>query len=128
MSVFRFLYKDFALNGIVSEGVKPTLSEIESFEECPENADIELNEQIITTVIEGKDKNCGFSAGDNVEVREGELVNLCGKVIAVDGLTVTVMPNHKELTEPLEFAARELKKYFTVGDHVKVCFYLCTLM
>ena len=31
-----------------------------------------------------------------------------------------IQPKHDELKEPLEFGAHELKKYFNMGDHVKV--------
>ena len=35
--------------------------------------------------------------GDVVEVTEGDLMNLQGKVLSVDGNTVTVLPRHKDL-------------------------------
>lgn len=38
-----------------------------------------------------------FSTGDNVEVSEGELINLQGKIIAIDGSMITVMPKHEDL-------------------------------
>lgn len=44
-----------------------------------------------------------FSNGDNVEVQEGELINLQGKVIAVDGNKITMLPKHDDLKDPLEF-------------------------
>jgi transcription elongation factor SPT5 len=61
-----------------------------------------------------------FSTGDNVEVIEGELMNLLGKILAVDGSKITMQPKHDDLKDPLEFQANELKKYFRQGDHVKV--------
>ncbi len=36
-----FLYKSFAMSAIVAEGIKPTLSELERFEDQPEGIDIE---------------------------------------------------------------------------------------
>ena len=36
-----FLFKSFAMSAIVSEGVKPTLAELEKFEEQTEGMDIE---------------------------------------------------------------------------------------
>ncbi|KAL7286586.1 hypothetical protein TKK_0019213 [Trichogramma kaykai] len=114
-----FLYKDFNLNAIVSDSVKPTLSEIESFEENPENVNLELNQNDPFTSQKGIVTH-SFSVGDNVEVCEGELANLLGKVISVDGNSVQVAANHEQLKEPIEFPVRELKKYFVIGDHVKV--------
>uniref|UniRef100_H2Y420 Transcription elongation factor SPT5 n=1 Tax=Ciona savignyi TaxID=51511 RepID=H2Y420_CIOSA len=108
-----FLYKNFTLNTICVDGIKPTLSELEKFEEQPEGLDIESNGN-------KSEKSNRFAPGDNVEVAEGELINLQGKVISVIGSKVTMMPKHEELTDPLEFLAHELRKHFNMGDHVKV--------
>lgn len=68
------------------------MSELEKFEEAPEGIDIELP-------TGGKDDGPGhsFSAGDNVEVCEGELMNLQGKILAIDGHLITIMPKHEDL-------------------------------
>ena len=109
-----YLYKNFLMNAILAEGVKPTLTELERFEEAPEGIDIELS------AADKEDAAHAFSNGDNVEVIEGELINLQGKVVAVDGSKITIMPKHEDLKDPLEFQANELKKYFSQGDHVRV--------
>lgn len=59
------------MSAVIIDGVKPTLAELERFEEQPEGIDLELP-------IEKEDKAVthSFSAGDNVEVCEGELINL----------------------------------------------------
>ena len=36
-----FLYKSFVMSAILAEGVKPTLAELERFEDQPEGMDIE---------------------------------------------------------------------------------------
>uniref|UniRef100_A0A8C4QQR9 Transcription elongation factor SPT5 n=1 Tax=Eptatretus burgeri TaxID=7764 RepID=A0A8C4QQR9_EPTBU len=111
-----FIFKNFAMSAIISEGVKPTLSELEKFEDQPEGINLEL-----VTDVKGKgDKEHSFQPGDNVEVCEGELINLQGQVLSVDGNKITIMPKHEDLKDPLEFPAHELKKYFRIGDHVKV--------
>lgn len=83
-------------------GVKPTLSELEKFEEAPEGIDIELP-------AGGKEDGPGhsFSAGDNVEVCQGELMHLQGKILAIDGSMISVMPKHEDLT-----VSNFLKIYF----------------
>lgn len=105
------LYKVFPMEAIVVDGVKPTLVELESTEEQGlDNAELQL----------GAEKETRFAPGDKVEVSEGELIHLQGKVIAIDGTRVTMLPNHPELKDPLEFPAQELVKCFHEGDHVKV--------
>lgn len=44
-----------------------------------------------------KDNTHLFAPGDNVEVTEGELVNLRGKVVSVDGPKVVMLPDHEDL-------------------------------
>merc|ERR1719234_626692 len=109
-----FLYKNFVMNAILAEGVKPTLSELERFEETPEGLDIEI------AAADKEEVAHSFSNGDMVEVVDGELQNLQGKVIAVDGPKITIMPKHEDPKDPLEFQSNELKKYFRQGDHVRV--------
>ena len=38
-----------------------------------------------------------FASGDNVEVIEGDLIHLQGKVISVEGNTLSVLPTHEDL-------------------------------
>lgn len=38
-----------------------------------------------------------LAPGDVVEVCDGELMHLQGKVVGVDGDVVTVLPNHEDL-------------------------------
>lgn len=110
-----FLYKNFTLSAVIVDGVKPTLAELERFEEQPEGIDLEMPPE-----KEDKALTHSFSAGDNVEVCEGELINLQGKILSIDGSMITVMPKHDDLKDPLVFQASELRKYFRMGDHVKV--------
>lgn len=45
----------------------------------------------------GKEREHNFQPGDNVEVCEGELINLQGKILSVDGNKITIMPKHEDL-------------------------------
>jgi len=88
-----FIYKNFFINAIITEGVKPTLIELEKFEDVPEGLDIELT-------LSNKDSLANsqtLCSGDNVEVCAGELINLQGKVLSTDGDTVLIMPKHENL-------------------------------
>ncbi|EPB67762.1 Supt5 repeat protein [Ancylostoma ceylanicum] len=108
----RTMYKDDLAQ--IAEGVKPTLAELERFQDTSED----LKKELESTTI--KDNTHFFAPGDNVEVTEGELVNLRGKVVSVDGPKVVMMPDHEELKEPLTLNVTELRKYFRPGDHVKM--------
>lgn len=110
-----FLYKTMVMSAIVTEGVKPSLSELEKFEASIDDADLDLGRS------KAKDEaEHSLAPGDVVRVAEGELINLHGKVMSVDGNTITILPKHEDLKDPLEFPAYELEKFFKVGDHVKV--------
>ncbi|EDW74795.1 uncharacterized protein Dwil_GK15869 [Drosophila willistoni] len=111
-----FLYKNFTMSAILSDGVKPTLAELERFEESPE----EVNLEIMGTMKDDPTSVHSFSMGDNVEVCVGDLENLQAKIVAIDGTMITVMPKHQDLKDPLIFKASELRKYFKTGDHARV--------
>ncbi|ESP00239.1 hypothetical protein LOTGIDRAFT_225963 [Lottia gigantea] len=110
-----FLFKSMAMSAIMADGVKPTLIELEKFEDQPDGLDVELAPQKTTSEI-----THNLADGDVVEVCDGELIHLQGRVISVDGNKITIMPKHEDLKDPLEFPATELKKFFKMGDHVKV--------
>ncbi len=112
-----FLIKNFPLSVIMTEGVKPTLSELQRFEESPEGVDSQTAELLSKTAL---DKSHNFVPGDIVEVCQGELIHLNGTIIGIDGERVRMMPNHEELKEPMTFMANELRKFFKIGEHVKV--------
>ncbi len=38
-----------------------------------------------------------FAPGDTVEVIDGELIHLQGKILNIDGNTITIMPKHEDL-------------------------------
>jgi len=110
-----YLYKTLKMDLIQIEGVKPTLSELEKFEDDPNRADVDFDPMGNKS---GRSHN--FAPGDMVIVSEGELAYLEGRIISISGNKITMMPKHEDLKEALEFPANELRKLFKVGDHVKV--------
>lgn len=44
-----------------------------------------------------KDLSYIFSPGDYVEVADGELVNLRGRIQSVDGEKIVMLPDHEDL-------------------------------
>lgn len=112
-----FLYKTLAFTGITIDGPKPTLEELEKFDELPENVDPDL-----LPVDKKMNTDSVFSAGDVVEVCQGELIHMTGTIISISGDKVTIVPNHADLKNAgaLDFVARDLRKIFKDGDHVRV--------
>jgi transcription elongation factor SPT5 len=66
----------------------------------------------------------GLLIGDTVEVIEGDLVGMRGKLVSLDGTTVKVRPSNTTVdlggTNEVEFLANQVRKYIPVGAHVKV--------
>ena len=62
--------------------------------------------------------------GDTIEVIEGDLVGLRGKLVSIDGSSVKVKPinNNVDLggMQEVEFLSSQVRKYIAVGAHVKV--------
>lgn len=112
-----FLYKNLSFSGITIDGPKPSLEELERFDQLPENVDPDL-----LPTDKKRDTNSVFAAGDMVEVCDGELIHLTGTIISISGDKITMMPHHAELknTGALEFMSKQLRKTFKMGDHVKV--------
>lgn len=50
-----------------------------------------------------------FTPGDNVEVTEGELMNLQGKIVSVEGNKIVMLPFHEDL--------KVGRGFFIVGLH-----------
>ncbi|CAB9498665.1 Putative transcription elongation factor SPT5 homolog [Seminavis robusta] len=78
-----------------------------------------------TSLGSGGAKGAGLMIGDTVEVVEGDLVGMRGKLVSLDeaGSTVKVKPNNAadlDLTQEVEFLANQVRKYIPVGAHVKV--------
>eukprot|EP00522_Entomoneis_paludosa_P007915 CAMPEP_0172446792 /NCGR_PEP_ID=MMETSP1065-20121228/6298_1 /TAXON_ID=265537 /ORGANISM="Amphiprora paludosa, Strain CCMP125" /LENGTH=1109 /DNA_ID=CAMNT_0013197981 /DNA_START=226 /DNA_END=3555 /DNA_ORIENTATION=- len=62
----------------------------------------------------------GLLIGDTVEVIEGDLIGVQGKIVSLDGSTVKVQPNDPNVTDEIEFLASQVRKYIAMGSHVKV--------
>ena len=76
-----------------------------------------------TTVAKSSSNAGGLLIGDTIEVIEGDLVGMRGKILSLDGSTVKMRPlNASELgdTNEVEFLMSQVKKHIEVGAHVKV--------
>ena len=65
----------------------------------------------------------GLLIGDTVEVIEGDLVGLRGKLMSMDETSVKIKPNDNSDIggmEEVEFLASQVCKFIAIGHHVKV--------
>jgi transcription elongation factor SPT5 len=123
----------------VTDETSPTLDELQSFrkatktagdDDADENEGSKLAGSLLDelTELQGKtgltktNKSGGLLIGDTVEVVEGDLIGLRGKLITLDASTVKIKPitNKLDLPEEVEFLASQVRKYIAVGAHVKV--------
>ncbi|CAF1536899.1 unnamed protein product [Adineta ricciae] len=112
-----FLIKVFPLSAVSADGITPTMSELDKFEETIDGPETNV---AINRSKTSKNDVLSFAAGDQVEVCEGELVNLQGTIVGIDGDSIRILPKHEALKDEIPFKAHELRKYFSVGNHVKV--------
>lgn len=68
--------------------------------------------------------NGGLMISDKVEVVEGDLVGMKGKIMSMDLMTVKIKPLDASLdiggTGEIEFLASQVRKHIAIGAHVKV--------
>jgi transcription elongation factor SPT5 len=124
-----FLHKKVALKTLDVGNISPTFEELQKFQsqqpintedddERRESFTLEQRKQI--SKLKSK-RVVNFAKGDRVIIEEGELMNVIGIVVSVEGETVKIKPIHKEIMEDIiPVSARQLSKYFNLGDHVKV--------
>lgn len=66
----------------------------------------------------------GLLIGDTVEVIEGDLIGMRGKLVSLEGSTVKVKPTNNTVdlgdTAEVEFLSSQVRKHIPVGAHVKV--------
>lgn len=125
-----FCYRAVKANTLLTEAVNPTTEEIERFNSrllrSKEDADGDDDEIDASAGLTAQvaavtaPKIVKFLKNDRVKVIKGDLKNLTGRVISSNALAVTIQPDDQRLLDPLDFPRDEVRKYFKVGDHVKV--------
>jgi len=77
-----------------------------------------------TGLVKSASSNGGILTGDKIEVVEGDLIGMKGKVMSMDGTTIKIKPLDTSLdiggTGEIEFLASQVRKHIAVGAHVKV--------
>jgi len=65
----------------------------------------------------------GLIIGDTIEVVEGDLIGMRGKMLSIDGSTVKIKPINTDglgSVNEIEFLISQVRKHIAVGAHVKV--------
>lgn len=57
-----------------------------------------------------------ITKGDKIKVKKGDLIDLCGEVIAVENGYVLFKPNMEGIDDNLKIEASSVTKYFEAGD------------
>ncbi|KAI8839264.1 hypothetical protein BC829DRAFT_421031 [Chytridium lagenaria] len=113
-----FLEKEMKVASLETENVNPTLEEIGKFSTGSAERNAELNMMAAQQQLATDD----FMLGENVEVIRGEMKDICGKVLSIDNGIVTIVPPSETKLAALKFDAKDLRKKFDEGDHVKVIY------
>lgn len=113
-----YLLKDYKLTYLITDNVRPTLEELSRFNNALEEG-IDLNSLSMT--LKQETKNATFNNGEHVEITTGEQAGIQGRVISTQGGIVTIVATSGELKgQNLEIPSDNLRKKFSVGDHVRV--------
>lgn len=140
-----YLLKEMTVGSMVkpcTDDDPPTLDELQGFqrrksgeeqEDGEENVGSKLasslldelaNLQESTGLGKAGSSGGGLQIGDTVEVVEGDLIGMRGKLVSQDGSTVKVKPMGATVdlggTDEVEFLSSQVRKYIAVGAHVKV--------
>jgi transcription elongation factor SPT5 len=106
-----YLLKKFPLNFLKTEGINPTLAEVQG---------LNLSNSRLFNEMEAVQKEITFRIGDKVRVKSGELANMIGQICGIHGNRIRMQTNYAQLQTEFEFIDDELEKHFDVSDHVKV--------
>jgi transcription elongation factor SPT5 len=141
-----YLLKEMTVGSMVkpcTEEDPPSLDELEAFRrrkkvdgddgQEEENIGSKIAASLLDELAElqgktGAGKNSaspgGLLIGDTIEVIEGDLVGMRGKLVSLDENTVKVKPSDNSVdlggTSEVEFLINQVRKYIAVGAHVKV--------
>lgn len=144
-----YLLKEMTVGSMVkpcSEEDPPTLDELQRFQQSKtkkddgydeeggkENEGSKMAASLLDELSELQGKtglgkagaaDGGLQVGDTVEVIEGDLVGMRGKLVTLDGATVKIKPMNTTVdlggTDEVEFLSSQVRKYIPVGAHVKV--------
>ncbi|KAI9021556.1 hypothetical protein CLU79DRAFT_719569 [Phycomyces nitens] len=120
-----YLEKNMKVATLQVEDVSPTLDEIAKFasggELNGEDGDRALDlSKLSVQAVNNAQASTLFQGGDTVEVIEGDMIHSIGVVDSVEESSVVVMLDVDGMKKRVTLPAKQLRKKFREGDHVKV--------
>jgi len=113
-----FCFKDFKVNFLQTEDIKPTLEEISLFTADEDDSKLDLSAIMDANKMTTAS---GLVPGDRVEVHEGEQTGLYGSVETVTSEIVAIKAEGGDVHgQTIEVPSRSVRKRFEVGEHVTV--------
>eukprot|EP00898_Chlorokybus_atmophyticus_P002859 jgi/Chlat1/3574/Chrsp234S03564 len=116
-----YVIKIVSLKSCNTKDISPTYEELQKFQGPDgEGGGMDLAGMSKALPPTGQQSKVSFVKGDTVVVIEGDLISLKAKVEQVDGDEVTISAKDGSLKEAVSLSAKQLRKHFDTGDHVKV--------
>eukprot|EP01088_Endostelium_zonatum_P020869 TRINITY_DN78_c0_g1_i1.p1 TRINITY_DN78_c0_g1~~TRINITY_DN78_c0_g1_i1.p1 ORF type:complete len:1177 (+),score=447.91 TRINITY_DN78_c0_g1_i1:70-3531(+) len=123
-----FLHKKMKITSLETQDIVPSIDVVQQFVtqeagDASASKGVEADEIARAMATVNVKKRANLAKGDLVKVIEGDLKHLMGVVQSVDDESVTILPKHEDLKDPLTFKGAEidhLSKHFEIGVHVKV--------
>lgn len=112
-----YLIKDFRLTLISTDGVNPTLEEITKLTNAKDEG---IDLQSLSESLRRDTKTQVFQPGEMVEVTQGEQAGLRGRVTGSSGDIVSIVGVEEHEGVKVAVPSGLLRKYFVIGDHVRV--------
>lgn len=113
-----YLIKDFKVSFLNTENVEPRLEELTRFNNANDEG---IDLQAVSQSLKEAAANVTFQNGDDVEVSTGEQAGMQGKVVSTHGTVATIVGTGDILHgQRIDVPAVNLRKRFSVGDHVRV--------
>ena len=120
-----YLYKDMRATGLYHESIQPTADEADRFLSRirgGDSDDDDDDEQLLPPPPPSRAKGAPlFAIGDHVIVSEGAMKNITGRITSLSKTQTTIQPDvGQPIAMPVDLMPKEIKKFFRLGDHVKV--------
>jgi len=123
-----FTYKDMKFTGLYIDNIQPTADELDRFQTRARDDDLDYDASDDIEAIQPTATSNGRSAtstqlaiGDHVIVSSGAMKNITGRITSLNKQHVTLQPDSNQpIAMPLDLMLKEIKKFFRLGDHVKV--------